>query len=162
MTRRRILFLSSAVCVVIGTAIGRAEPSGARDPDVKKQLIDADRAFAKAAADKGLDGWMSYFAEDAVRISPLGGPAAIGKAAIRKLDARLFADPKLQLVWEPIDAGVFADGKHGFTTGRAKVVTRGADKDTCPWTVKYVTWWRKDDGVWKVILDTGASEAPTH
>jgi ketosteroid isomerase-like protein len=96
-------------------------------------------------------------ADDAVRVIPLGGKATVGKDAIRKADAPLFADPKNKLDWEPVDAGVFSDGKHGFTTGHARVVTAGKDKG--PWNIKYVTWWRRgEDGQWKVILDTGASE----
>jgi ketosteroid isomerase-like protein len=141
----------------------RGQSAPARDDrDPKSQLIEADRAFAKTTAEKGLEGWMSVFADDAVRISPLGGKASFGKGAIQKLDANLFSDPKRILIWEPVDAGVFADGSHGFTTGRAKAVDRAAgDKDQGPWTVKYVTFWRKGaDGRWKVILDTGASESP--
>jgi ketosteroid isomerase-like protein len=132
------------------------------DADGRAQLMNADRAFAKAAGEKGLEGWVSFFADDAVRISPVGAKPAAGLPAIRKLDAALFADPKKLLVWEPTDAGLFADGNHGFTTGQAKVVARNeADKDKGPWTVRYVTWWRKDsDGRWRVILDTGASVPP--
>lgn len=128
--------------------------------DAKKQLMDADRAFAKEAAAKGLDGWMSVMADDAVRIQPLGGKAYAGKAAVRDLDKAIFADPKKQLVWEPTDGGAFADGTHGYTTGTSKFVEKTADgKETVLSTGKYVTWWRKDaNGAWKVILDTGVSD----
>src|SRR5262249_35259456 len=106
-------------------------------------------------------GWMSFMADDAVRVVPLGGKAHIGKAAVKELDAALFADPKRKLVWEPTDAGGFADGKHGFTTGRWKAVARNdKGEETVVLTGAYVTWWRKDDGRWKVILDTGAAAPP--
>jgi ketosteroid isomerase-like protein len=165
MARHLIPLLSATLLISVGGwTVARAGRSYAAkaESDAKGELMEADRAFAKAAADKGLDGWMSVFTDDAVRISPLGGKASAGKDAIRKLDASLFADPKRLLVWEPIDAGVFADGKHGFTTGRAKVNDRAAgDKAGSPWPVKYVTFWRKgEDGRWKVILDTGASDPP--
>lgn len=139
-------------------AIASFERSAAND--AKTQLMDADRAFAKETAAKGLDGWMSVMADDAVRISPLGGKVVFGTAAVRELDKAIFADPKKQLVWEPTDGGAFADGKHGFTTGTSKFIEKTtAGKETVLSTGKYVTWWRKDDkGVWKVILDTGVSE----
>jgi ketosteroid isomerase-like protein len=162
MFRRWIVVTLAAVIVGFGgwafASHSQADNTPA-DANVREQLLDADRAFAKAASEKGLEGWMSVFADDAVRISPLGDKAAVGPAAIRKLDAGLFADAKRKLIWEPIDAGVFADGKNGFTTGRAQLVAHDeADKDKGPWTMRYVTWWRKDsDGRWKVILDTGAS-----
>ena len=166
MTRHLVLLLSAATLFVIGgwTLVQPARSTAAKaESDAKTELMEADRAFAKATADKGLDGWMSVFAEDAVRITPLGGKASAGKDAIRELDASLFTDPKRLLIWEPVDAGVFADGKHGFTTGRAKVIDRAAgDKASgSPWPVKYVTLWRKGaDGHWKVILPNTGAERP--
>jgi ketosteroid isomerase-like protein len=123
--------------------------------------MNADRAFAKATAEKGLEGWLSFMTEDAVRVSPLGGKAHVGKAAVRALDKALFADPKRRLVWEPTDAGVFADRKHGFSTGRFRMAARKGDGvEDGPWTGSYVTWWRRENGRWRVILDTGAPDAP--
>jgi ketosteroid isomerase-like protein len=165
MARHLIRMIAAVALIAVGwTFAQHAQPVAASaESDAKTELMDADRAFAKAAAEKGLEGWMSVFADDAVRISPLGGKASAGKDAIRKLDADLFADAKHVLVWEPVDAGVFADGKHGFTTGRARFAERAAgEKGTDRWPVKYVTLWRKGaDGSWKVILDTGAaSDSP--
>ena len=159
--RLSVVALVAAIC---GWALARpgqpALPSEAAD--AKAELMDADRAFAKAAAEKGLDGWMSFMADDAVRIAPLGGKAHVGRAAVKELDAAIFADPKRKLVWEPTDGGAFADGRHGFTTGRSQVVARNdAGGEEVVRTGAYVTWWRKgDDGKWKVILDTGAQDPP--
>ena len=59
------------------------------------------------------------------------------------------------------DGGAFADGKHGFTTGRSRSVQMTDAGEEVRWTGAYVTWWRKgDDGKWKVILDTGAADPP--
>lgn len=146
------------VCLVIAPAlVVAAEPAKKKEDAVKAELLAADRAFATAAAEKGLDGWMSFYADDAVRVE-LGGKAHVGKAAVREFDKDLFADPKKVLVWEPTDGGGFADGKTGFTTGKAQVVAAGEKPDAAKWTHAYVTWWRKDsDGNWKVILDTGSA-----
>jgi amino acid transporter len=162
IVNRRVVWAAAAavLAAIIGGGVvmyrtGAAKP----EEDAKAQLMDADRAFAKATAEKGLDGWVSFMAKDAARVMPLGGKAAVGEEAIRKLDAPMFADPKTKLEWEPMDAGLFSGGDYGFTTGRARVVTVGEQKADSPWPIKYVTWWRKgDDGRWKVILDTGASE----
>src|SRR5262245_61515904 len=89
---------------------------------VRSELMEADRKFAAAAKARGLRGWMEFMAEDAVRLQKLGGTAVRGRAAIRKADAALFADATRQLLWEPSEAGAFADGRHGFTTGRYRVV----------------------------------------
>lgn len=160
MSRRRF-----ALVAVVTAAVGtwglamRDQPADKKPaPDKgKTEVMDADRAFAAAAAKDGLDGWMSYFADDAVRVD-LGTKAHVGKAAVKEHDTELFADPKKQLVWEPTDGGVFADGKSGFTTGKAQVVAAGEKPDPAKWTHAYVTMWQKgDDGKWKVILDTGSA-----
>src|SRR5689334_12367684 len=102
-------------------------PTGQTDP--KAALLDADRAFARAALDKGLDGWMGFLADDAARAPGIGAKLVAGKDAIRKLDAKLFADPKVKLTWQPTDAHLFADGKTGVTTGRYAVVATGAREE---------------------------------
>lgn len=160
MTRRSFA-LVAVVAAVVGTwgFAMRDQPAEKKPaPDKgKAEVMDADRAFAAAAAKDGLDGWMSFFADDAVRVD-LGAKAHVGKAAVKEHDTPLFADPKKLLVWEPTDGGVFADGKTGYTTGKAQVVAKGDKPDPEKWTHAYITWWRKgDDGKWKVILDTGAA-----
>ncbi|MBX9582722.1 MAG: nuclear transport factor 2 family protein [Gemmataceae bacterium] len=161
MTTRRTAVLLGAV--LVGLAAWAFAPPGRSAPeaDVRAEVMAADRAFYKAAAEKGLDGWMSFLADDAVRIAPLGTKAHVGTAAVRKLDAELFAGPAVKLVWEPTDGGAFADKRYGWTTGRAKMVARvdgGAEE--VRWSGAYVTWWRKDAGGWRVILDTGAADPP--
>lgn len=129
-------------------------------PDLKTELMEADRAFARATKAKGIDGWMSFMADDAVRLSPLGAKAIVGKAAVRELDAKMLGVAGRTLQWEPVDGGGFAEGKHGFTTGKGRmVVTKDDGSEETVWSGVYVTMWRKNDaGEWKVILDTGAAE----
>lgn len=161
MTTQRTTVL--VVVLAAGLGLWAFAPAGRSAPeaDVKAELMAADRAFFKAAAEKGLDGWMSYLADDVVRVAPLGGKGHVGKAAARALDADLFADPKAKLSWEPTDGGAFADPKYGWTTGRAKIVARtDAGGEDVKWTGAYVTVWRKDSAGWRVILDTGAADPP--
>jgi ketosteroid isomerase-like protein len=138
--------------IVAAFAVGNSK--GDKD-DAKQALMDADKAFNKATTERKLDGWMEFFADDAVRISPLGDKATVGRDAIRMLDGKMIED--LRLEWAPVDAGAFADGKHGFTTGKGKAYRKtdgGAEELVAE--VVYVTMWRKDGDKWKVILDTGA------
>lgn len=115
----------------------------------------ADRAFADSTYAHGLDGWMSFYTADAVRMR-LGQPAVQGTAAVREFDAPIFADSTIVLVWTPVDAGTFADGSHGFSTGKGAMVRRASPSDTV-WQGQYVTIWRRgEDGRWMVILDTGS------
>ena len=160
MPSSRLLLLPSAL--LLACAIGRRdEPAGevssppvVDSEDVRAALMDADRAFAAETAARGLEGWMSYYTDDAVRVA-LGDRGIAGLDGIRDYDAALFADSTTRLVWEPTDGGVFEDGTYGFTTGRSAMVRPGTP-DTL-WKGRYVTLWRRGpDGRWRVILDTGA------
>lgn len=137
-------------------SVEQAEPPAtAFDPAaLREELLAADRAFADSTDRHGLEGWMSWYADDGVRLQ-MGGPVAQGTAAIRAFDTALFADSNLVLRWTPTEAGAFADGRHGFSTGRGALVTRdGADT---AWSGNYITIWRRHaDGRWQVLLDTGS------
>jgi ketosteroid isomerase-like protein len=145
---RPLLVGSVVAALLVGNS--KADKESAR-----LALLDADKAFFKATSERKIDGWMEVFANDAVRIAPLGGKATVGRDAIRALDGKMLEDLKLE--WGPIDAGVFADGKHGFTTGKGKVYRKKeGGEDELVTEVVYVTMWRKEGDKWKVILDTGA------
>ena len=130
-------------------ALTAAGLAGAADPpaDLKAALPDADRAFAKATADKGLLGWVSFMAEDVAKTRRPGEKLTVGKEAVRKADAEIFADPTKRLVWEPVDAHAYADGKTGVTSGRYKVVSADRDgKEVVLSAGGYVTVWRHGEG----------------
>src|SRR5512140_319731 len=121
-------------------AAGCARPRAASPVptgDVAAQLMAADRAFAAATAARGLDGWMSFIAPDAVRMGRMANPVR-GTAAIRASDAAIFADPAVRLTWDPVDAGAF-DATHGWTIGRSQVHRRAADgSDQVASTGRYI------------------------
>jgi ketosteroid isomerase-like protein len=121
-------------------------------------LMAADRAFAQATAKDRLDGWMHFFADDAVKFV-FKGPLVRGKAAVRAADAPQFENTAVSLVWEPTDAGLFADGNTGFTRGDYRVVQKGdSGGETILSSGTYLTMWRHEDNGWKVILDTGVPD----
>ncbi|RMH04059.1 MAG: hypothetical protein D6702_04315 [Planctomycetota bacterium] len=146
-------------------------PAGDR---IAAELLAADRAFAAEVAADGLDGWMRWFAADAARpdlpVVDLTGavtPGAVtrGLDAIREHDAPVFALPGARLRWEPSQAGVFADGRTGFTQGRwwLEATDAAAEPAAEPAALPrgwYLTWWRWQDGAWKVILDCGDADPP--
>jgi len=98
--------------------------------------------------------------DDVIRLPGMGEPGLQGKAAVRVVDASLFADPTRRLLWEPVSAGAFNDGRHGYTTGRYRMVSVTEEgTEQVLGTGAYLTWWRLDDGGrWRVILDTGTSD----
>jgi ketosteroid isomerase-like protein len=118
--------------------------------------MQADRDFASATAERGMEGWMEAYTADAVRLS-MGGPVARGRQAIREFDAAIFEDPDVRLMWTPTDGGSFNDGRYGFTTGTSFMNRVSAPADTL-WRGIYVTIWRREADGWKVVLDTGAGQ----
>lgn len=138
-----------------GSAAAAAEPE--TPPAVVEDLLEADRAFDRATTEKGLDGWMSYFAEDAVRLDLLG-EVVRNLDAIRAKDSAMFADPQIRLTWSPTDAGLFRDGEHGFTRGRYRVIRQEEEGPVVISQGAYLSIWRRENGAWKVILDTGTAD----
>ena len=145
-----------AIAVVIG-AVGLGVRSSADSkPATADTLRQLEADFMKAAAERGSEGYMSYYAEDAVEV-PNGEDAIQGKANIAKTMGFL-DDKKNQLVWTPVGADISASGDLGYTWGTYEFRSKDKDKDGKP-TVehgKYTSIWKKQgDGNWKVVLDMG-------
>jgi ketosteroid isomerase-like protein len=119
-------------------------------------LRRVETEFMKAAAEKGSQGYMSYYAEDAAEL-PNGADAIRGKENIAKTMG--FLDQKdNQLTWTPDYADMAASGDLGYTYGTYEFHVK--DKDGRPIVEhgKYMTVWKKQkDGSWKVAMDMGNS-----
>src|SRR5208283_3185681 len=154
-------FLLVLVVAVLLAAIlfPHAHPTVAASPkasaDTLKQL---EAEFMKTAAEKGSEGYMSYYAVDSVEL-PNGAPAIQGKANIAK-SMSFLDDKNNHLSWTPVGADISSSGDLGYTYGTFEF--RSRDKDGKP-TVehgKYTSIWKlQHNGTWKVVLDMGNSSA---
>lgn len=128
------------------------EPSNQRETAQSSlQLMELDLKFGVAAATKGLEGWMSFFAEDA-SIFPEGRPIITGVEKIRAYYEETGFDPT-SLSWKPVKAEISSSGDMGYTIGYWEIRTEGAAASA---SGKYVTVWKKQlDGSWKVVADIG-------
>jgi uncharacterized protein (TIGR02246 family) len=143
-------FVAGAVAALLLTA----------QPDLREQLMQADRDFDTATARNGADGWASYFAEDG-KMYGADGNLLTGRPAIRELMAPLFGNPKNSLRWEPTFAAVSRSGDLGYTTGKSKRRSLDTDGQMTERDGRYLTIWRKQqDGSWKVEIDVGNSGPP--
>ena len=128
-----------------------ASASAKETADTLRQL---EGEFMKAAAEHGSQGYLSYYAEDAVEV-PNGAPIIQGKVNIAKTMGFL-DDKNNQLTWTPVGADISASGDLGYTYGT--YAFRSKDKDGKPVVDhgKYTSIWKKQkDGSWKVVLDMG-------
>ena len=146
--------LSTACKISVNTA---DSPAGDVTPG---SLMQADRDFAVSTHSRGIDGWMSFYASDAIRIRYRANMVK-GYDEVRKFDTPNISDTTVTLNWEPTDAYVFRDGTIGSTTGRYWIVSRrNANSGEELGHGRYVTMWRREKGRWLVIMDTGYPDPP--
>jgi ketosteroid isomerase-like protein len=151
-----ILTLCTLTAGCVAT-VNTGSPGGATEAS----LMQADRDFATATHARGIDGWMSFYARDAIRIRYRNNMVK-GYDEVRKFDLPNISDTTIVLNWEPTDAYVFHDGSIGSTTGRYWIVSRRtAESGKELGHGRYVTMWRREQGRWLVIMDTGYPDPPT-
>lgn len=139
-----------AVAVSLAAACGRSVDVNA----VAAEIRQADIAFARATAEHGADGWVSFFAEDGKMFRP--GEVVSGPDSIRALVTPWFADEAFTLTWEPTFAEVTGSGDLGYTYGRYQSTGRDSMGNAITGSGWYVTVWRRDaSGAWKVVADIG-------
>jgi len=173
MKTESVVALIAVVLLVLSIQISRRAQAAAAHalngvaadgrPDVSAEagkIRAMEVEMMTAGEEKGADGYMSFYADDAVEL-PAGAPMLEGKENIRKTMGFL-DDKNNRLTWTAIRVDVAASGDLAYTCGVYEFHSK--DKDGKP-TVeygKYTTVWKKQsDGQWKVVLDMGnASPKP--
>jgi uncharacterized protein (TIGR02246 family) len=127
-------------------------PVSAREREIRA----LESAMATAAAEKGAEGYMSFYAEDAVEL-PNGAQMLLGKESIGQTMTFL-NDKNNRLTWSPVHVDVSESGDLGYTFGNYEFRSIGKDGKPAVEHGKYTTIWKKQkDGRWKVVLDMGNS-----
>jgi len=153
--------LPIVIVAFLVVTISLPHPKVAAAPKVTVETLkQLEAEFMKAAAEKGSQGYLSYYAENAIEL-PNGAAAIAGKANIAP--GMSFLDNKNnRLTWMPDGGDISASGDLGYTWGTFEF--RSQDKDGKPNVEygKYTSIWKlQRDGRWKVVLDMGnASAAP--
>jgi uncharacterized protein (TIGR02246 family) len=145
-----------AMAVMLTAVITGCAPWG--PPPNPREVMEADRAFAKATAERGGEGWAAAFAPDGRMYRQRG--YVDGRDVIRELMVPAFADTTTALRWEPDTAVVAVAGDLAYTLGHWESVVRTVTGDSVVARGNYVTLWRRQsDGSWKVALDIGNQAA---
>lgn len=121
------------------------------------ELVKLEGEFENAVAKGGGKTFASWFADDGVTLNN-GQPAVRGQRAIA---AHATWDPKdYQLTWYAEGAQMGPAGDTGFTWGHYEA--HGKDSNGAPIATsgRYITFWKKVGGHWKVALDASANDAP--
>jgi len=143
------MLVCATVLAAGSLAIGAAAWAGPID-----DVMNADRAFAKMAQEKGVaEAFAAYAAPDAHWFIP--GPEPLrGPQAIKDRLAKSFSGGA-KLEWEPKRGWASVDGTMAVTWGRSVYTPKNGKGETG----SYMTvWTRQPDGKWKFSHDMGTTD----
>ncbi|MBC7790043.1 MAG: beta-lactamase family protein [Anaerolineae bacterium] len=131
--------------------------SNARVDSLREQLRQTELAFAAATAERGIEGWLSYFSDSGTQLLKTGRIVR-GHAAIRELMTATLNNPKRRLLWHPTIVEVSPSGEMGYTYGPSEFVALDSvGRKTVLGCGTFMTvWGRQKDGRWKVLADMGS------
>jgi ketosteroid isomerase-like protein len=163
--RRLRIFAKLAIPIVLlgfGVACTQAPPPA--PPDTRAAdaatLRDRDTQWSKVTANKDVEGFVGFVADDAM-VFPSNAPMVSGKEAIRKWVTELTASPGFAVEWKPSKAEAAGSSDLGYSIGTYEMTVNDAKGKPMTDRGKYVTVWKKQaDGTWKVAADIFNSDLP--
>src|SRR5687767_954118 len=123
-------------------------------------MVAAERAFAAATKQIGVrDGFLTFFADDAIDVVPVGGGLGLIKAKDRLRAQPPARQPLItELIWEPRWGAISTAGDLGWLTGPYRIHSvHGTDADRHG--AYFSIWRRQPDQTYKVVLDIGIATA---
>src|SRR3954465_1207741 len=81
----------------------------------RQAIAKAEADFEKARAERGLEGWLSFFADDTADFFR-GAPFTFTKEEMRQHLQKTF-DPADQLTWKPVKIDVASSGDLAYSLG---------------------------------------------
>ena len=160
MRRRRFagLLLFFLVLVVLLAGYQQAEVASAKVDE--RVLLDRDAEFDRVTAAEGMEGFLSFIADDAA-FFPASAPIVTGKEAVGAAWVEVLTTPGVSLRWQPIKAELARSEELGYTFGRYQLTATDAEGQSVTRYGKYVTIWKKQpDGAWRVVVDIGNASPP--
>jgi ketosteroid isomerase-like protein len=135
-----------AVSLLAGCASTTA-PKPVDRAALAQQVADTERAFAKTMADRDLEAFTRFLADETIFFS---GPTPLrGKAAVAAFWKRFYDKPQAPFAWKPDHVEVLDSGTLALSTGP---VHDPAGK--C--IGRFNSIWRQEaPGVWKIVFDKG-------
>ena len=119
----------------------------------KSALMEADKSWARAAAEKNLADLMAFYHNEASLLPP-DAPPVEGKEKIRKRFRKQFEDPDFYLTWSVTKVSVSKSCDLAYTRGVSTVRYRNEQGKLVEAHEQYVAVWvRSDDGEWLVLED---------
>jgi ketosteroid isomerase-like protein len=124
-----------------------------------EKLMELSRSWAKSVKDKDIEKMLSYWADDAIVMSP-NEPSVVGIEALRGMVERSMKIPGFEINWEPQEAYVSKSGDLGYVIIK-NYMTMPVDTLGNTRTIfnKGVEIWKKqENGNWKNVIDISNSD----
>lgn len=138
----------AALLLMASFATAAATPAPVDVAALEQQLREAETAFARSMADRDLESFASFIAEDAIFVN--GRAPLRGKQAILAAWSGYFEGEQAPFAWSPETVVVLGTGGLGQTKGPVT----GPDGQP---TLEFRSTWRRDEtGRWLVVFDDGA------
>lgn len=143
---RRLLVLLFPLALAATGCSDRA--TGGRPFPSAEELMHADRAFARASAERGAAAWSEVWAERGLLYGDGSDPAVGPRAASLSV-----AGVVEELRWEPTTSGMLWPGVLGYTVGDWWLGAEPPEPTAGEGEQRYLTVWQRIGGQWKVVLD---------
>ena len=136
--------------LAVTLALTAMASGAAAEPDIetlKRQVADAERAFARSMADRDHAAFTRHLSEQAIFFS--GPRPLIGKAAVADGWKRFFDGKDAPFSWEPDQVEVTSDGLLAHSTGPVR------DPAGKPFARFNSVWRLEAPGTWRIVFDKG-------
>ncbi len=148
------------VCLALALAACQKEAPDTRAAD-EQAIRDLETQWSKTGAAKDVEGFTSYYAEDASVFEP-GAPIITGKPAIRTAITVLFGTPGFSsLTFQTVKVEAARSGDFAYSHGTYAITMNDPKGNPMNDKGKYVTVYKKQaDGKWKAVADIINSDLP--
>jgi ketosteroid isomerase-like protein len=127
-------------------------PHPAAEPPADSSIVQAERAFCRAAVERGIrEAFLEYLADDAVVFRP--GPVNARRWYLTQPPGRGV------LTWTPERFEIAESGDLGYTTGPWEYRSDSLRQEPVACGHYISIWRRAPSGAWKIVLDAGISHA---
>ena len=138
---------SCIACLLLaGCAV--TPPQQASLEDLRKQVAEAERAFARTMAERNFAAFTSFLSEEAIFYA--GQKPMRGKQVVAADWKRFYENPQAPFSWEPREVEVLDSGTLAISSGPVR------DPSGKVFATFTSIWRLEAPGVWRVVFDKGS------
>jgi ketosteroid isomerase-like protein len=141
-----------AVSIAVVALAGCATSPKPDIDSLKRQVADAERAFARTMAERDHQAFTSFLSHETVFFS---GPKPLhGAQAVAEFWKRFYSAPEAPFSWEPEQVEILESGTLALTSGPVR------DPKGTVFATFTSIWRLEADGKWRVVFDKGNPVCP--